>query len=210
MSHHLLGPPGPSYPAATSADGWHSRGYLPHFDSPHAVQHVTFRLADSLPAAVLASCRADLHRLPPDQRATTLRRRLEAWIDTGHGSCLLREPAAAELVEAALLAFDAVRYRLLAWVVMPNHVHVLVQPCEGWPLGGIVSSWKSFTGRRLPSRSATGAKSVWQREYWDRFVRDEAHLVWVRAYIHQNPVKAGLVPTAEAWRWSSAWWQRIG
>ena len=74
--------------------------------------------------------------------------------DAGHGCCLLREPAAACLVQDALLCFDGVRYRLLAWVVMPNHVHVLFQPLEGWTMARIVASWKSFTGRRLASAAA--------------------------------------------------------
>ena len=136
-------------------------------------------------------------------------RRIETWIDAGHGCCLLREPAAACLVQDAFLCFDGVRYRLLAWVVMPNHVHVLFQPMEGWTMARIVASWKSFTGRRLSSLlpaspGSNAVHRVWHREYWDRFIRDERHFHAAREYIHNNPVKAGLVRCPEEWEWSSA------
>jgi REP element-mobilizing transposase RayT len=80
---------------------------------------------------------------------------------------------------------------------------------EGWTMARIVSSWKSFTGRRLSSLlpASPGSNAVhriWYREYWDRFIRDERHLLAAREYIHNNPVKAGLVRRPEEWEWSSA------
>jgi REP element-mobilizing transposase RayT len=182
---------------------------MPHFDSNHVVQHVTFHLADSLPADVLARLEEELRTVPPERQDAERRRRIETWIDAGHGCCLLREPAAACLVQDALLYFDSVRYRLLAWVVMPNHVHVLFQPMEGWTMARIVASWKSFTGRRLSSLLPASPRSnavhrVWHREYWDRYIRDEQHFHTAREYIHNNPVKAGLVRRPEEWEWSSA------
>ena len=140
------------------------------------------------------------------------------------------------MVENSLLHFDAHRYHLLAWVVMPNHVHVLFQPADGWTAGKIAASWKKFTARkicdylrnaslreggrklrrsedeRVPIGSAQDANPeigvpgapVWHRECWDRYMRDERHLLQTIEYIHQNPVKAGLAPCAEAWSWSSA------
>ena len=104
---------------------------------------------------------------------------------------------------------DLVRYRLLAWVVMPNHVHVLFQPVNGWTLARIVASWKTYTGRQLAllyrhMPASSHARCVWQREYWDRFMRDELHFQVTKSYIHDNPVKAGLVARAEEWEWSSA------
>src|SRR5262245_1225179 len=95
-------------------------------------------------------------------------------------------------MEEALLLFDGVRYRLHAWTIMPNHVHVLLTPLTGWPLGGLVGSWKRFVGREanvLLGRSG----AFWQRDYWDRFTRNEAHLGASKTYIDFNPVKAGLV-----------------
>jgi len=122
---------------------------------------------------------------------------------------VLKSPAAAGLVQDSLLYFAGVRYHLYAWVIMPNHVHVLLQSITGWQISRIVASWKSYTGRRLSRMlsSAEGTESprrVWQREYWDRYIRDERHLFATLEYIHRNPVKAGLVRHPEDWAWSSA------
>ena len=209
--------------------GWHSRGYLPHFDGREATQHVTFHLADSLPKQVVERLDREIRQLPPEQQDAERRNRIEAWIDAGHGCCALRDHSIPEMVQNALLFFDGQRYRLLAWVVMPNHVHVLFQPLADWTIAQIVGSWKSFTGRRInafpgnarlqpgsgqdlpPARLEPGAPGerqaehrVWHRECWDRYIRDEGHFRQVVDYIHGNPVKAGLVARAEEWRWSSA------
>ena len=111
---------------------WRSRGYLPHYDNSVATQHVTFHLADSLPVEVLQRLEIELKAVPVEKQDVERRKRLDAWIDAGHGSCILREPAIARMVENSIFFFDAQRYRLLAWVVMPNHVHVLFQPMNGW------------------------------------------------------------------------------
>jgi type I restriction enzyme R subunit/putative DNA methylase len=125
------------------------------------------------------------------------------------------------MVQNAFLLFQGERYHLHAWCVMPNHVHVLFQPKPGWTMSKIVASWKSFTGRRISEYQKArlepgeptaglaglqpGSSSVWHREYWDRYIRDQAHYVNVVKYIHENPVKAGLVADACDWRWSSAY-----
>jgi putative transposase len=210
--------------------GWHSRGYLPHFDDGEVIQHVTFHLADSLAKDVLDRMAAELKTLPVKRQEVERRKKIEAWMDAGHGSCVLQNPVIAEMVQNALLFFDGQRYRILAWVVMPNHVHVLFQPINAWTIAKIVGSWKKFTARRICDRRrnteaanafanakravceiATAiqedgplAAAVWHREYWDRYMRDEDHFQQAVEYIHQNPVKANLVAKAEEWRWSSA------
>jgi REP element-mobilizing transposase RayT len=172
--------------------GWHSRGYLPHFDSAEATQFVTFRLADSLPRAV-AERLAEL----PDNLAETDRR-----LDGGLGACWLREPAIAQLTEDALLHFDGQRYRLLAWCIMPNHVHAVVNPIEGNRLGAILHTWKSFSAKHA-NRKLERAGSFWHKDYFDRFIRDEGHLARTIEYVENNPAKAGLVSATTTWPWSS-------
>jgi REP element-mobilizing transposase RayT len=91
--------------------------------------------------------------------------------------------------------------------MMPNHVHVLIAPTA--PLGKIVQSWKSYTGRWARMHAAelgiaTSGEAFWMREYWDRYIRDEGHYRRAVDYIHRNPVVAGLCATPEGWRWSSA------
>jgi REP element-mobilizing transposase RayT len=173
--------------------GWHSRGYLPHFDVPDVTQTLTFRLADSLPKAAIERLR----------RSAKARTDFEDVLDSGIGACWLNQPAIADVVENALLHFDDRRYRLLAWCVMPNHVHAVVEPAAQERLGDIVSSWKRFTARRANEiLGLSGA--FWQEDYWDRFIRHERHLATAIAYVEENPVKAALVTKAELWPWSSA------
>src|SRR5205807_673230 len=109
-------------PASTSAEDrvrWRSRGYLPHLDMPDLVQHVIIRLADSLPA----EARRVLDKTASADRVIVV----DAALDRGHGRRDLENPLVAKLVQTALLTFDMERYALLAWCVMPNHVHVLVE-----------------------------------------------------------------------------------
>jgi REP element-mobilizing transposase RayT len=193
-----LGPPTPLGPRASRPHkSWHDRGYLPHFDAGATLQMVTFRLADSLPAAAYA----ELVAAAADD--ADRRRRVERIIDEGRGACILADPENAGIVAEALHHCDGERYRLLAYVVMPNHVHVLIEQFEGFRLGEVVSSWKLFTAKALNRRlGAEGA--VWAADYHDRFIRDAAHLANAVRYIEENPVKAGLVASPGDWRYSSA------
>jgi putative transposase len=184
-------------------DPWHSRGYLPHFDIPGLHQSITFRLADSLPADVLAKLRRTLHKDDVAQR-----RQIEVLLDRNIGSCVLRNPICAQVVEQALLAQDGIAYRLLAWTIMPNHVHVLIATTPGQSLTEVVRQWKGGTARTVNQLLGQSGR-LWQREYWDRFIRDEGHFRWAVDYIEGNPVQAGLALSPEAWRWSSAWWRRM-
>jgi hypothetical protein len=122
--------------------GWNERGYLPHFDADTLIQFITFRLADSLPKAIVDALRAGA------SDSADLRKKIESAVDSGFGSCALRDPAIATMVQDALRHFDGERYMLLAWTIMPNHVHALVQQIGGWPLADIIHGWKSFTAKR--------------------------------------------------------------
>jgi putative transposase len=196
--------------------GCYSRGYLPHVDYPGLLQSITYRLADSLPPDGLEQIQEELRFVKSQSHDVERRRRIEEWLDSGHGSCLLRDARVADCVLDTWLRFAGERYDLIAWVVMPNHVHVLIRIYEGVSLSKIVQSWKSYTGRKIneglrekpcragAQRSQGGRSPVWQREYWDRFIRNETHFNAAVAYIHHNPVKAGLVKEAERWAWSSA------
>jgi putative DNA methylase len=179
---------------------WKSRGYLPHCDGLSPQQFITFRLGDSLPVTVLKRLAMEC---PGDEQDPERRARVEGFLDAGHGSCLLRDPECARMVEQAMLHFDDDRYRLIAWVVMPNHVHALIEPLGDQRLADIVHSWKSFTANRI-NRLLGRQASLWQREYWDRYIRDMVHLQSTIAYIHANPVAAKLVCQANEWPFSSA------
>ena len=138
--------------------GWHERGYLPHFDKPNVTQFVTFRLADSFPAELRSEWAALLEIEEERDRRT----QLEAYLDRGRGRCELRRTDITALMEDALLHFDGQRYQLRAWVVMPNHVHVLFHVNEV-PMSEIVESWKSFSAKPtkcLPEAGSFGRRTT--------------------------------------------------
>jgi carbamoylphosphate synthase large subunit/REP element-mobilizing transposase RayT len=179
-----------------------SRRNLPHWEQEGATYFVTFRLADAVPAELAAQWRDELatwrhfHPEPWDtETVAEYRRRFlqtrEDWLDQGHGSCLLREPKFAQVVADALRFFDDERYHLDAFVVMPNHVHALIQPLPGSDLKDIVRSWKSYTARQI-NKGLDRSGTLWMQESFDRIVRDWDSLVRCRDYIAQNPEKARL------------------
>jgi putative transposase len=168
--------------------GWHRRGYVPHFDGHGIVQHVVFRLKDSV---------------PPGERDG------DDVLDRGIGSSVLKNAGCADLVVEALMHGDPERYQLQAWCVMPNHVHVLLATNDKHELGGIVRLWKSYTATRI-NRLMGRQGPLWARDYFDRFIRDERHFETNRRYIEMNPVSAGLCGAPEDWAFSSAGWRGLG
>ena len=189
-----------STPATSS---WHFRGYLPHFDDGVSPQFVTFRLADSLPHNYIDKLDNAMPRLPDAAMARERRRRIEAALDGGAGTCWLNQPRIATLVRDALQHFDGERYHLHAWVLMPNHVHVLLTPTGSFGVGNIVRAWKSFTAKAA-NQILNRTGQFWQADYFDRAVRDERHFAAAVAYIEGNPARAGLCGQDGAWPWSSA------
>ena len=187
---------------ARPGQAWHSRGYLPHFEGGEIAQSITFRLYDSLPAELRAAWAVELERLPDTERERYRRKRIEAALDDGHGACFLANPSVARLVVDTLQHFDGERYRLHAWCVMPNHVHVLVTPLGSQTLSAIVHSWKSFIANQA-NRQLGRSGRFWMTEYFDRALRTDRHFRAVVEYIEHNPVKAGLCETPEDWPWSS-------
>ena len=195
--------------------GIHTRGYLPHVKREGACYFVTFRLADSLPREVLLGFErqraAAVRKFPANDhfgRETANRellRKIERYLDRGEGACHLRRPEIAEMVADALRFFDGSRYQLHEWVVMPNHVHVLIWPMPNQLLSGIVKSWKQFTSLRAKRLLGLEEGRFWQPESFDHWVRNDDERGRIARYIRNNPVTAGLCSSPEEWRWSSAW-----
>ena len=186
--------------------GWHSRGYLPHLNRGEIVQTVTFRLADSLPQTVLERWRSEVAKDSLANADAVLRRRIEHYLDQGYGSRALRDARVAAMVQESLQHFDGDRYRLSAWVVMPNHVHMLVIPDLEWSLSRIMKDLKSFTSHEA-NEILRQTGQFWMEDYFDRYVRDAKHFANAIAYIENNPVKAGLCEKASDWKFSSAWFR---
>ncbi len=183
--------------------GWHSRGYLPHFDGGDVPQLVTFRLADSFPQQRLFLWRDELAHLSEQAANRERMKRIEEYLDTGAGSAYLRDARIAQIIEQNTLYFDNDRYHIHAWVVMPNHVHVLLTPSSGHGLSSIVHSWKSFTAKAA-NRILQRTGEFWQPDYFDRYIRDERHFTAAIAYVESNPTRAGLCTSNDEWPFSSA------
>jgi len=187
--------------------GWHSRGFLPHFDGGSIPQTVTFRLADSLPQAVLDRWENELVTMPEARDSNERRRRIETYLDSGAGQCWLSRPEIADTVESALLFFDGQRYLLESWVVMPNHVHALFTPAAYHGFPEILHSWKSYNSNAA-NRMLSRCGELWYPDYFDRFIRNQEHFERAIEYIEMNPVKAGLCARPEDWPYSSARFRR--
>ena len=207
--------------------GLHARGYLPHVKREGAWYFVTFRLSDSLPKEVLAKIQGEraaaLRRfqVQEDQAqklghatrtAETLegidleyRRQLERYLDKGIGECWLRRPDIADLVSGALRFFSDKRYLLDAWVVMPNHVHVIFWPMPNESVSAIVQSWKRFTSREANKILNRTGHAFWQPEPYDHWIRNDEERARCCRYVRNNPVKAKLCAVPDDWQWSSAW-----
>jgi len=167
------------------------RRRLPHWEMEGGNYFVTFRLAGSIPADVLEQAKAEADgKLTPAARKQHLRRWLEQYLDQDR-EALLRNPQCAQVVQDCLLFWHTKRYRLIAWCVMPNHVHVVMRVLPTSSLEAITHTWKSFTAHEINTLLGQGG-AVWQREYFDRLLRNEEELAKTVRYVLNNPVKAGL------------------
>ena len=178
--------------------GWHERGYLPHRDEPGLTQFVTFHLADSFPSELRSEWEAML-RVEDDRER---RRQLEAYLDRGGGECHLRRTDIAGLVEDTFRFHHAQWYDLLAWVVMPNHVHLLIKIGDT-SLSRIIKELKRYSAREA-NKILRQDGAFWSEDYFDTYMRDADHELKTRHYIENNPVKALLVREPNEWPWSSA------
>jgi 1-hydroxy-2-methyl-2-(E)-butenyl 4-diphosphate synthase len=186
--------------------------FLPHWTQDSATYAVTFRLADSLPTAALERYR-NKHQAfheqlasftEPSLKESLIRKQLaeiqhteiDPELDLSHGSCLFKADAYAQLVADAMAHFDGKRYTLMAWCIMPNHVHVVFKLMEGEQLEEVLHSWKSFTAHEI-NKSLGQSGAIWQKESYNHLVRDGEDLRNQVAYLLDKPGKAGL----NEWKW---------
>ncbi len=175
---------------------------LPHWQQQGAVYFVTFRLADAVPMRLLKqweSERENWLRVHPEPWSFEIEQEyhqrfsgaIERWLDAGYGACLFRRGECARIVAGALNHFEGVRVAMISFVVMPNHAHALFVQNPEWPLEKLIQSWKRFTAGQI-NKVLERSGSLWQRDYFDRLVRDEKHFANCVRYIRRNPEKAGL------------------
>jgi REP element-mobilizing transposase RayT len=172
------------------------RRRLPHFDAVRQPQFITFRLQGSLPP----------HRVFPASSLTFGQAfvAMDRLLDHSRcGPAFLRSP---EIVRTVLESIEygvaLGHYQLHSWVIMPNHVHLLLTPEVS--LSRLLGSMKAATARRANALLKRTGRAFWQDESYDHLVRsrDEFQRIW--RYVENNPVAAGLAARPEDYKWSSA------
>jgi putative DNA methylase len=217
-------------------EGIVTRRNLPHWYVPGAMHFVTYRLADTIPNAVLHDLRqkrqARLHKKPTagmslaTHQANTHKQffaEYDAYLDRGGTVNWLASPAIAAMIRGNLYHHNGSKYDLLAYCVMPNHVHVLLQPRytaaqppsdaeasepderpdHQSPLSEVMHSLKSYTAHEA-NKLLRRSGQFWQHESYDHWVRDEDELERIVKYIAWNPARANLVQKPHQWYFSSA------
>ncbi len=189
-----------------------TRANLPHWSQEGTTYWVTFRLADSLPREKLNAWKTEReiwvrHHPEPwsdidwreyDERFGKL---LEEWLDAGAGECHLRYPDVRAHVAKCLTHFDGDRYDLGPWVIMPNHVHLLIRPKNGQNLSKIMQGIKGVSAKDCNAHLGRTGQPFWQEESFDHIVRSQAQYDRFARYIAENPVKARL--KEGEYQWSS-------
>jgi len=193
----------------------YSRGVLPHLSFDNGLFFVTTRLFDSIPYNVVAAMRQELglhtkvlerdsdYQITQEQMKALLElwKRLQDYEDAGHGKCFLRIPRIATMVVKSLKEFATDRYDLLAWSVMPNHLHFVLRLLGidsdddrqiSKRLAYVLQQIKGFTAFKANQILGRRGEPFWQREFFDRYIRSEQHLRNVVKYIINNPIKAGV------------------
>ena len=174
------------------------RRHLPHWQKPDSALFITWRLNGSLPGKKLANC---LREKDAGKRFLYLDRELDKAL---YGPTWLRDAHLSKIVADSLChGRDELRlYRLSAWVVMSNHVHILIWPQAS--LWRITKSIKGYTARECNKLLSRTGETFWQDESFDHAVRNENEFWRIKTYIERNPVKARLVTRPHEWPWSSA------
>ncbi len=185
---------------------------LPHWQTSSVIYHVSFRLADSVPVAQqeewlaerkrLADIAVLEHRVLVDDEKKRLQflysRKIEQFLDSGYGSCLLCDDKVADIVKQSLEFYNHQKYLLHAWCIMPNHVHIIFELLDGYAQSEILHGWKSYTAHAI--NKLLGRKgNLWQVDSYNHIIRTEAEYYNQVRYVWNNPVKAGF--GRWKWRW---------
>ena len=171
---------------------------LPHWQPPGRDLFLTWRLSGSLPAKIMASLRASKTK----ELGKRFREHDVELDRASSGPLWLNEPHIAAIVVAGLRNVAKKGLcRVHSWVVMPNHVHLLMEPRA--PMAAITKAIKGVTAHKANLVLGRTGKSFWQDESFDHWIRNETEFGKVKLYIERNPVMAGLVERPEDWAWSS-------
>ncbi len=175
---------------------------LPHWNQDGKIYFVTFRLHDSLPKTKLDQLRSIKDKWLNEHPAPlTIEQKLEyhrlfdqkidKWLDAGYGACVLKDDACGRIVENAIWHYDGIRYIVHGYVVMSNHVHLMLQPSDNYKLEKILHSIKSFSANAINKQVGRCGK-LWGAESYDRIIRDSCHYHNVKNYLFKNVSMGGI------------------
>lgn len=172
---------------------------LPHWHPENRAVFITWRLYGSLPRTMVQGLAAG--ELESGRQFAEFDRMLE---EARYGPLWLKDPVIADFVVGTLRKGqdELNQYTLQGYVVMANHVHLLIQPRI--PLARIMKGIKGVTARQANKILGRAGKLFWQDESFDHWARDRVEEERIRTYIEGNPVRAGLVTRPADWPWSSA------
>jgi REP element-mobilizing transposase RayT len=187
------------------------RGNLPHWEVENGRYFVTVRLADSIPPASVLRLQ-EIHRSIAAVEAQSgafahLQRQyfqtMEKYLEAGAGDCHLGHAANARIVVEGLSSLTDWNVEVAHYTIMPNHWHALLVPARECTrsVADIMKRIKGRTGRCLRS-TIGGAGPIWQREWFDRWIRSDAEWEKTVAYIQNNPVKARICSTLHEHPWT--------
>ena len=169
---------------------------LPHFHPNDAPYFITFRLADSLPRAVIEERKRNATKHPDGMSFSEM----DGYLDAGHGPLWLGEPEIADIVKEALHYRDGKEYLLHAYTIMPNHVHMVLTLGNELKLFEVLQSLKRHTARQC-NKILLRTGAFWQHESYDHVIRD-GEFGRIIFYVLRNPIKAGLSKTLKGWPYS--------
>jgi len=181
-----------------------SKRNLPHWDQGSVWYSATFRLYDSLPQEKLKEYayqrdlwlkqnnnKFELNKSKNKEYYDLFSDIVDVWLNSGYGKCILKQYEISKIVDDSIKYFNEDRYILDSWVIMPNHVHVLLKPINNYTVQNIVGSWKSYTANLINKQIESNGQ-LWAHESYDHIVRSVEEFLHIRNYIANNPQKAGI------------------
>lgn len=168
-----------------------THGSLPHWSQRQKIYAITFRLGDAIPTDVIEKYMFECDQCSTDellkgQREIMLHNKMMEYMDACHGECLLKYAATRVIIEEAFEYLSKYKCNIHAYVIMPNHVHILLDAFHGETVQSIMHTLKRYTSLKINKLWHRSGK-LWQREYFDRIIRSESHYAHAITYIRNNP-----------------------
>lgn len=169
---------------------------MPHWFQAHKTMFITFRLADSLPHHIIEEFLADRAVMREELKVIgnksrkfyeeLMEHKMESWLNNGHGNCILGNANVRQIVVGALRHYNFKEYLLHSFIIMPNHLHILLSPLTEKPINTVIGRIKGFTSFKIKKLLGIDSE-IWQQGMFDRIVRSDDEFKKYVDYIRNNP-----------------------